>query len=221
MESLPPFRPDRKGLVEKAFDLLQQRYEPLLRGKGVIEPDAQERWTVDYRNQAVLDLDEFTAVLIHSITYLNSGRLLPDGKTAAQRWLEDGARLLTPSISELHSLTLPRVTAKLTRKGLKVNGLWYALQETDGLYIGDSYTLAYDPADAGSVFLMMDGGAIPCFVNKASTRYEGLSNQEMSQDQVRQRAALKAAEQEAQQAGVAAVRAIQGIVKQAQGRDST
>ena len=53
VESLPPFRPDRKGLVEKAFDLLQQRYKPLLRGKGVIEPDAQERWTVDYRNQAV------------------------------------------------------------------------------------------------------------------------------------------------------------------------
>ena len=39
---LPPFRPDRKGIVEKTFDLLQGRYKPMLRGKGVIEPDAQD-----------------------------------------------------------------------------------------------------------------------------------------------------------------------------------
>ena len=50
-ESLPPFRPDEKGLVEKAFDLIQQKYKPLLRGKGVIEADAQERWAADYRKQ--------------------------------------------------------------------------------------------------------------------------------------------------------------------------
>ena len=39
-ESLPPFRPDGKGLVEKSFDLIQQRYKPALRGKGVIEARA-------------------------------------------------------------------------------------------------------------------------------------------------------------------------------------
>ena len=223
VESLPPFRPDRKGLVEKAFDLLQQRYKPLLRGKGVIEPDAQERWTVDYRDQAVLDLDEFTAVLIHCITYLNSGRLLSDGRTAAWRWIEGGVKLLTPPISELHPLTLPRVTAKLTRKGLKVNGLWYAPREANGLFIGDSYTVAYDPADVGSVFLIMDDGPIPCPITKtaATTQYEGRSTQEVIQDQARQRTIHKEAEQTERQAGVAAVRAIQGIVKQAQGRDST
>lgn len=59
-EALPPFRPDEKSLVEKTFDVLQQRYKPLLRGKGVIEGDAQERWVVDYRAQAVLNLTEFT-----------------------------------------------------------------------------------------------------------------------------------------------------------------
>ena len=62
-ETLPPFRPDRKGLVEKMFDLMQNRYKPILRGKGIIEEDAQERWAVDYRAQASLDLTQFTAVL--------------------------------------------------------------------------------------------------------------------------------------------------------------
>ena len=33
IQNLPPYRPDRKGLVEKAFDLIQGRYKPLLRGK--------------------------------------------------------------------------------------------------------------------------------------------------------------------------------------------
>lgn len=41
-ESVPPFRPDNKGLVEKTFDLIQQRYKATLRGKGVIESDAME-----------------------------------------------------------------------------------------------------------------------------------------------------------------------------------
>lgn len=75
-ESLPPFRPDGKGLVEKSFDLIQQRYKPALRGKGVIEEDAQERWAVDYRSQAVLTLEEFTKVILSCILYLNSCRVI-------------------------------------------------------------------------------------------------------------------------------------------------
>ena len=73
------------------------------------------------------------------------------------------------------------MTAKLTRKGLKVNGLWYAPKCVDGLYIGDSYTVAYDPADVGSVFLIMDDGTIPCPMTKttATTQYEGCSTQEV------------------------------------------
>ena len=113
------------------------------------------------------------------------------------------------------------MTTKLTRKGLKVNGLWYAPREANGLFIGDSYTVAYDPADVGSVFLIMDDGPIPCPITKtaATTQYEGRSTQEVIQDQVRQRAIRKEVEQAERQAGVIAVQAIQGIVKQAQGRD--
>ena len=75
-ESLPPFRPDGKSLVEKSFDLIQQKYKPALRGKGVIEADAQERWAVDYRSQAVLTLEDFTKVIIHCVLYLNSCRII-------------------------------------------------------------------------------------------------------------------------------------------------
>lgn len=51
IENLPAYRPDLKGVVEKLFDLVQSAYKPLLKGKGVIESDTQERGAPDYRRQ--------------------------------------------------------------------------------------------------------------------------------------------------------------------------
>lgn len=159
--TLPPFRPDQKGCVEKSIDLLQQRYKPMLRGRGVIEDDAQERWATDYRTQALLDLDDFTRIVIHSILYLNSGRLV-DGKTAAERWLELSPRLMAVDPQELHIQTLPRDTVKLTRKGVRVNRMWYAPDDATGLTIGDSYTIAYDRADLRRIYIILADWVCPC-----------------------------------------------------------
>ena len=159
--TLPPFRPDCKGTVEKSIDLLQQRYKPMLRGRGVIEDDAQERWAKDYRTQAVLDLDDFTRIVIHSILYLNSGRLI-DNKTPAERWLELSPRLMAVNPQELHIQTLPRDTAKLIRKGIRVNRMWYAPDDAEGLTIGDSYTIAYDPADLRRIHIILADKICPC-----------------------------------------------------------
>ena len=159
--TLPPFRPDCKGAVEKSIDLLQERYKPMLRGKGVIEDDAQERWATDYRTQATLDLDDFTRIVIYAILYLNSGRLL-DGKTPAERWLELSPRLMAVDPQELHIQTLPRNTAKLIRKGIRINRMWYAPDDADGLTIGDSYTTAYDPADLRRIHIILADWICPC-----------------------------------------------------------
>lgn len=159
--TLPPFRPDQKGAVEKSIDLLQQRYKPMLRGKGVIEDDAQERWATDYRTQATLDLDDFTRIVIHSVLYLNSGRLL-DGKTPAERWLEISPRLMAVDPQELHIQTLPRDAAKLTRKGIRINRMWYAPDDATGLTIGDVYTIAYDPSDIYIIYIIGIDGSVPC-----------------------------------------------------------
>lgn len=159
--TLPPFRPDCKGAVEKTIDLLQQRYKPMLRGRGVIEDDAQERWATDYRTQATLDLDDFARVVIHSVLYLNSGRLV-DGKTPAERWTELSPRLMAVDPQELHIQTLPRDTAKLTRKGLRINRMWYAPDDADGLTIGDSYAIAYDPSDLRCIHIILADKICPC-----------------------------------------------------------
>ena len=54
--NLPPFRPELKGMVEKFFDVGQNAYKKHLKGKGVIEPDSQERGAHDYRKDACLTL---------------------------------------------------------------------------------------------------------------------------------------------------------------------
>ena len=212
--TLPPFRPDQKGCVEKSIDLLQKRYKPLLRGRGVIEDDAQERWATDYRTQAVLDLDDFTRIVIHSILYLNSGRLL-DGKTPAERWLEMSPRLMTVDMDELHIQTLPRDTAKLTRKGLRINRMWYAPDDADGLTIGDSYTIAYDPADLRRIHIILADRVCPCHtagvdqlvsVNEVDATYEAAKTH------------AQAARLRETAVSITAMQAIRSIIEQADSR---
>ncbi|WP_242623663.1 transposase family protein [Intestinimonas massiliensis (ex Afouda et al. 2020)] len=217
IQNLPPYRPDRKGLVEKAFDLIQERYKPLLRGRGVIEEDAQERWAVDYRAQASLTLDEFTAIVVHAILFLNSGRLLSTGITPAQQWLEVEDSLLQVDSEELSCMGLPRTTVKMGRKGIRHRKMWYVPSDRDLLHPGETYTIAYDPSDVSCIYVVLDGQYYPCRLGPADQRYQGAGAveaamaQQALQQQVRQR------RRAAQAASIAATQAIRDIAAQASG----
>ena len=208
-----PFRPDRKGLVEQAFHLLQERYKPLLRGKGVIEPDAQERWAVDYRGQAVLTLEDFTQVLIHCIVYLNSGRMLSSGRTPAQLWAESTPQLLDVDAEELRLMALPRTTAKLTRKGVRVNGVLYVPADMDGLFLGDTCSLANDPANLSRVYLAEHDWRV-CEAAPGQG-VEELSLAAYKAAQEGRRAMLREAEGNCTSAGIDCLRGIQGVMERA------
>lgn len=208
-----PFRPDRKGLVEQAFHLLQERYKPLLRGKGVIEPDAQERWAVDYRSQAVLTLEDFTQVLIHCIVYLNSGRVLSSGYTPAQLWQSSAPQLLAVDAEKLHLMSLPRAAAKLTRKGARVNGILYVPADMEGLFLGDICSLAFDPANLSRVYLA-EHDFRPCMAAPGQG-VEELSLTAYQAAQKGRRAMLREAEGVAISASIDCLRAIQGVIERA------
>ena len=208
-----PFRPDRKGLVEQAFHLLQERYKPLLRGKGVIESDAQERWAIDYRAQATLTLEDFIQVLIHCIVYLNSGRILSSGCTPAQLWQSSAPQLLDVDPNELYLLSLPRTAAKLTRKGLRVNGILYVPADMEGLFLGDTCSLAFDPADLSRVYLA-EHGFRPC-IAAPGQGVEELSLTAYQAAQKGHRAMLREAEGVATSASIDCLRAIQGVIERA------
>ncbi len=74
--NLPSYRPELKGLIEKFFDLVQESYKKHLKGKGVIEPDYQERGAHDYRKDACLTMTDFEKIVLHCIIYYNSQRIV-------------------------------------------------------------------------------------------------------------------------------------------------
>ncbi len=193
-ESLPPFRPDEKGLVEKMFDLIQQKYKPLLRGKGVIEPDAQERWSVDYRSQAILDIDEFTKIIIHCVIYLNSSRILDKVYTDSNKTIPTAAAiwewydhenlsLIIPiDEDELYRFGLPRKNAILSRKGINHQGLWYISPDykeiLENRRIGEKIQICYDPDNMDDIYMIEESKYIKFSLADYCRMYVGVSNKE-------------------------------------------
>jgi len=139
--NLPSYRPELKGLVEKFFDLIQESYKKHLKGKGVIEPDYQERGAHDYRKDACLTMADFEKIILHCIIYYNSRRIVEsfpytENMIAAQvkpyasqiwNWGKSqiGANLIGIGKRELMLTLLPRTTGKFSRSELKMNKLRY------------------------------------------------------------------------------------------------
>ena len=175
--NLPPYRPDLKSKVEKFFDLVQGYYKPYLKGKGVIEPNFQQRGAIDYRKQACLTLQDFEKVIIHCILFYNSKRVIEDfpyteeliraeiKPYASDIWnyaiSRGDVNLLNTSKKEIMLTLLPRTTAHFTRKGLRVNGLRYGNEYFMEEYLqGREVTVAYNPDNVNSIFLIDDGAYI-------------------------------------------------------------
>lgn len=232
-ESLPPFRPDGKGLVEKSFDLIQERYKPLLRGKGVIEPDAQERWAVDYRSQAVLTLEDFTKVVIHCVLYLNSCRIIQNCQmgeatpVAAGLWKwyeEQGQSMVIPVSGEmLYQFGLPRKTATLSRKGIGKNGLWYVSRDYKKLLerkrIGDTVQIAYDPENVSQVYVIDGMEYLHFELASYCKQYIGATEAECQIEKDKHKANLKELERLDTEGRIKVLQNIQEIVGQAECAD--
>ena len=187
--NLPPYRPELKGMVEKFFDVIQTTYKKHLKGKGVIEPDYQERGAHDYRKDACLTLREFEQIILHCIVYYNSRRvidfpfteeMLADGvkpyASEIYAWgrKQMGANLIDLDQRRLILTLLPRATGKFTRKGLQVNGLRYRHDEyTEEFLTGGEATVAYNPEDVTEVWLLDRGQYIPFML--IESRFSGKS----------------------------------------------
>lgn len=177
--NLPSYRADLKSKVEKFFDIVQNLYKPYLKGKGVIEPDFQERGAHDYRKDACVTLEEFEKILLHCIVHYNTKSvvenflytedMLEEGVKPYRNaiWnyaLEQGSGLIQVTQEDVVLTLLPRTPAKFTRKGLMANGIRY--RHTDGNYTqrflsGDSVTVAYNPEDVSQVWLFEDNKYTP------------------------------------------------------------
>ena len=176
--NLPAYRPELKSKVEKFFDCIQSYYRNQLKGKGVVEPDFQERGVHDYRKDACLTLRDFEKIILYCIIFYNSKRVLenfPYTKEmlelnirpyANEIWNHgcgrEGCNLIKVDKEQLILTLLPRVAGKFTRFGLAVNGMHYHNQLFREQYLqGKECVAAYDPDDTGRVWLIEKGSYIP------------------------------------------------------------
>ncbi len=223
---LPSYRPELKGRVEKFFDLVQRSFKSQLKGKGVIEPDFQERGAHDYRKDACLTMSQFERIIVHCILYYNTKRIqesfpytedmVASGMKpyASSIWSyglgQPGCNLLSVTAEKLVLTLLPRTCGKFGRNGLRVNKLRYRNDGFTERYLtGGAAAVAYNPEDVSWVWLVENG---------AYTRFELIESRFSGKDlcavqdiQAGQRALIGAAENENNQARIDLAAHIQAI----------
>ena len=161
------------------FDLIQSAYKPLLKGKGVIGADTQERGAPDYRRQGALDLEQFTAVVLRCILFYNA-KSVQTGFTRTPAMIETNTPPLAASIwnfcteqedcpvreatdKRLIYTLLPRMEGRITQRGVEVFGLRYTncnLKKrfvTAGLRGRESVQIAYMPECMDTIWLYENG----------------------------------------------------------------
>ena len=224
--NLNPYRPDLKSVVEKFFDCIQSLYKPLLKGKGVIEEDFQERGCRDYRKDACLTLEQFERVLINCIIYYNNHRIidLPLISESIKPHASDlwnwgknalGANLITVNKQALALCLLPRAKGKFTRKGLVVNKLRYKAEGfTEQFLKGGECIVAYNTDDVSTVWLVENGSFTP--FSLLLSGLEGLSLEETNAYLSRNRAIVKAESESNIEARIALIESIEVITNNAQ-----
>lgn len=202
--NLPPLRPELKSIVEKSFQLLQESVKPYLMDHGYVDKDAGKRLAPDYRKGACLMMEDYEKVVIRSILYHNSQRILQEYPYSEEmiearvkphsnsifEWGKSqlGCNLITVSAKQLILTLLPRTNAKFTRKGLMVFGLRYNSEEgnfTEEYLNGGDAVVAYNPESADAVYLLKDGEFIE--FRLIESRFSGKNFEEIKAMQGKQR----------------------------------
>jgi len=202
--NLPPLRPELKSIVEKSFQLLQESVKPYLLDHGYVDKDAGKRLAPDYRKGACLMMEDYEKVVIRSILYHNSQRILQEYPYSEEmieaevqphpnsifEWGKNqpGCNLITVSAKQLMLTLLPRTKAKFTRKGLMVFGLRYNSEEgnfTEEYLNGKDVAVAYNPESADTVYLLKDGEFIE--FRLIESRFSGKNFEEIKAMQGKQR----------------------------------
>ena len=231
--NLPPYRPELKGIVEKLFDVVQNTYKKHLKGKGVIEPDYQERGAHDYRKDACLTLREFEQIILHCIVYYNSSRvvnfpfteeMLSDSvkpnSSSIFAWGKEqmGANFISVTPQKLIQTLLPRTTGTFTRKGLRVHGLRYKHDDyTEAFLSGGEVTVAYNPEDVTEIWLLDNGQYVPFTL--IESRFNGKSLDAVQTIQKARKQTVNAAAADNLQAQINLAEHIQVIASQGRQTD--
>ena len=201
--NLPAYRPELKGSVEKLFDLVQNSYKDLLKGKGIIMTDFQERGSHDYRQDAILTIKEFEKIVIRCVIHYNCSRVIenypydleilgaqiPPYANKIWNWKKENAEanLIDVSKKDLILTLLPRANGKFTRKGLLCNHLrHYADGYKEQFLRGGDVIVSYDPENCNHVWIKEKDGSFVQFT-LIEKRFSNMSLDEIQNIQKQQK----------------------------------
>lgn len=228
--NLPAFRPELKCIAEEFFNMIQSYYKPHLKGRGVIEPDYQQRGAPDYRKQARLTMDQFHRVLLYAIIYYNTRRII-ESFPYTQQMLNDsvaphanaiwnwgkrqpGANLISVVPRQLRMTLLPRTTGTFKRDGLHANRLRYRRDDYTERYLrGGKVIVAYNPDDCTWIWLFENGKYIEFRLIEA--RYNGLSVSEVQKINSQKSELVQSYEKDNLQAQIDLAAHIEAVVESA------
>lgn len=195
IENTAPYRGDLKGIVERNFRTTNERIKHMT--PGAIAKQFRERGDRDYRLDAVLDIQEFTAIIIHEVLNHNNSRIngYPMDKelikdevspvpTMIWKWGIENRRCAFKykerEIVRLNLMYKARVT--ITRKGIQFNSKmhygceeaikeqWYLKREKEKLDI------VYDPRKMNSIYIPINNGTdfIKCNLLDKDSKFKDL-----------------------------------------------
>lgn len=113
-------------------------------------------------------------------------------------------------------MSLPREDVKLSRKGFRLNAIWYAPENMEGLFLGDTYTLAHDQTNLSCVYLVMEREFRRCPATPGQG-VDGVSRTEFDALKKQREASRRVARAQEVRTSTESLRCIQKIVHEAQG----
>ena len=231
------FRPELKGVCEAYFGILQNHLSPFL--PGVVQKDFNNRGVQDYRKQAVLNIKEYTRILVRCIIHYNKRYLRDYPRTKDMieqnvppipleifKWgLNRGSGYLKTLTSEqIRSNVFPSGEATVRAKGISFSGLYYsssiALREqwfsharTHGSY---KIKIQYDPQDMSKIYIRHDRRNYEvCFLMEQYDMYRNTVMEEVLELQKNKRQEESDFEQIELNSQIKLAQEIEGIVKHA------
>ena len=204
LETAAPYRADWKGIVEQQFRTLQADFSPYV--PGYVQTDYRQRGGEDYRLDAVLNIDEFTRIIIYCVVNYNTNHAIkgyhrdPDmiadnvKPVPAELW-EWGAQRrngdLTYHPYELVRLSLlPTDNATVTESGIFFYGCYYNCEKAGAEHWFElarqrstwKVPISYDPRCMDTIYLHDSRESfITCNITNRRPDFRGKSIWEIDQ----------------------------------------
>ncbi|NFE18027.1 DDE-type integrase/transposase/recombinase [Clostridium botulinum] len=208
IENTSPYRGDLKGIVERNFRTINTTIKH--KTPGSIQKEFRERGDRDYRLDATLTLDEFTAIIIKMVLYHNNK--LIDKYPMEKEMIEDKivpipiklwrwgienkkGRLRVVDQERFRLNILPKGKANVSRAGIRFKNMYYGSKKAieEQWFIKSkvrSIGIVYDPRNMNQIYIPYEDGMNyeKCYLLEGSMQYkdymleEIIFNEELSSE---------------------------------------